>query len=122
MDYSALHHEYGVEPTNVLDVQLVDVASRQTRGEGQPAQFRRLRKYLPYSDLYSNREAHQQVQKLSGLNECVQEHGVRTVPQRVRFFRLLVAGYPSYHCLITSGPYSLAPSAPSSVLFERRKC
>ena len=78
MDYSALYHEYGVELTNLLDVQLVDVASRQTRGEGQAAQFRRLQKYLPYINLHSNIETYQQVHKLSGLNECVGEHNVTT--------------------------------------------
>ena len=79
MDYSALYHEHGVELANVLDVQLVDVASRRTRGEGQPAQFRRLQRYLPYTDPYSNIEAYQQVHKLSGLNECVEEHNVTTL-------------------------------------------
>lgn len=74
MDYSALYHGHGVEMNNLLDIQLIDVASRQTRGEGQAAQFRRLQKYLPYISFNANIEAYQQVQKLSGLNECAKEH------------------------------------------------
>ena len=82
MDYSAIYHSYGVELKNVLDVQLVDVASRQTRGEGQAAQFRRLQKDLPYINFYSNTEAYQQVLKLSGLNECLEEHTSRITGKR----------------------------------------
>ena len=123
MDYSALYHGHGVELTNLLDVQLVDVASRQTREEPE-AQFRRLQKYLPYVNFYSNREAYQQVHKLSGLNECVEEHNVSTSTWKRSgpSFLLLVVVYLSDLSLINSGPHSLASSAPSSVLSELRKC
>ena len=104
MDYSALYHGYGVALTNVLDVQLVDVASRQSRGEGQAAQFRRLQRYLPRINLYSNTEAYQQVHKLSGLNECVMEHNITTATASCKgsgtFSRLPVAVHSSDLCLI----------------------
>ena len=74
MDYSAIYHSYGVELKNLLDVQLVDVVSRQTKGEGQAGQFRRLQRYLPHINFHSNVEAYQNVHKLSGLNQCVEEH------------------------------------------------
>ena len=126
MDYSALYHDYGVELMNVLDIQLVDVGSRQTRGEGQAAQFRRLQKYLPYINLHSNMEAYQQVHKLSGLSECVKEHNVTMSAAAYKtsgtVFRLLVALFHSNHCPIASGPYSLASSAPPPVLSELRGC
>jgi exonuclease 3'-5' domain-containing protein 1 len=95
MDYSALYHDYGVELKNLLDVQLVDIASRQTRDEGQAAQFSRLQKYLPYIDFSLNMEAYQQVHKLSGLNECVEEHiSTATGKQSGMVFRLLALGVP----------------------------
>lgn len=119
MDYSALYHGHAVEMKNLLDVQLIDVASRQTRGEGQAAQFRRLQKYLPYISFNANIEAYQQVQKLSGLGECAKEHTSRTTAKQSGiFFQLLAVVYLSDHCLVTSGSYSLASSAPSSVLSE----
>jgi exonuclease 3'-5' domain-containing protein 1 len=74
MDYSAIYHGYEVELKNVLDIQLVDVASRQRRGEGQFGQFRRLRKYLRYVNFNMNVEMYQRLHKLSGLNECIEEH------------------------------------------------
>jgi hypothetical protein len=123
MDYSALYHGHGVELKNLLDVQLVDVASRQTRGEGQAAQFRRLRKYLPRINFYANLEAYQQVHKLSGLNQCAEEHIARAPGKQFGIvFRLLVVAHLSDPYLNTSGPQSLASSAPSSVLSEICKC
>jgi exonuclease 3'-5' domain-containing protein 1 len=123
MDYSALYHGYGVELHNLLDVQLVDVASRQTRGEGQPGQFRRLQKYLRHINFHSNLEAYQQVHKLSGLNECAEEHITgATGKQSGIVLRLLAVVYLSDPCLNTSEPQSLASSAASSVLSELCKC
>lgn len=74
MDYSTLYHDHGVELKNVLDIQLADVASRQKRGQGQARQFRRLQKYLRYVNFNLNREMYQDMHKLSGLGECVEEH------------------------------------------------
>jgi exonuclease 3'-5' domain-containing protein 1 len=114
MDYSALYHGYGVELHNLLDVQLVDVASRQARGEGQTAQFRRLQTYLPRINFNSNLEAYRQVHKLSGLNQCAEEHlSTATGNRRSTFFWLLVVVFLSDPCIITSGPHSPASSAPS---------
>ena len=122
MDYSAIYHSYCVELKNVLDVQLVDVSSRHTKGEGQAAQFRRLQRYLPYINIYSNMEAYQQVHKLSSLNECLEEHTSMITGKRCGVdFRLLAVMYLSDPCLLTSGPLSLASSAPSSVLSELRE-
>jgi exonuclease 3'-5' domain-containing protein 1 len=78
MDHSAFYHGYGIGFINVLDVQLVEVASRQARGKGQAAQFGRSQRYLRYINFYAYREAYQQVNKLSGLNECVEEHNAVT--------------------------------------------
>jgi exonuclease 3'-5' domain-containing protein 1 len=99
MDYSAFYHGYGIELTNIVDVQLVDVASRPARGKGQADQFRRLQRYLPYIDFQANKEAYQQVNKLSGLNECVEEHNAITSTANLKgsgtIFRLLIVVYLS---------------------------
>ena len=122
MDYSAIYHSYGVELKNLLDIQLVDVASRQTKSEGQAAQFRRLQRYLPYIDFYSNMEAYQQVHKLSGLNECLEEHTSTITGKRCGVNSpLLAVLYLSDPWHVASGPFSLASSAPSPVVSELRE-
>jgi len=123
MDYSTLYHDYGVELKNLLDIQLVDIASRQTRGEGQAAQFQRLQRYLPHINFYSNMEAYRQVHKLSGLNECVEQHISRAIGrQSGMVFWFLAVVYLSDPCVITSEPRSLASSTPSPILSELCKC
>ena len=76
MDFSALYHEYGVAMQGVVDLQLVDVRSRQQRGEDEDDQLARLSPYLLRSEIFSNRTHYLQVQKLAGLNQCLQEHKV----------------------------------------------
>jgi len=77
MDFSALYHDYGVELQGVLDLQLVDVASRRVRGGGedQDKQLHRLGGYLHRGEINGNKSLYVDVHKLSGLAECVREHG-----------------------------------------------
>jgi exonuclease 3'-5' domain-containing protein 1 len=79
MDQSALYHEYGVTMQNVLDLQLADVKSRPRRGEkrGSKEQLDRLLRYIPRSEIDTNRALYQKVQRLVGLGEAVREHKVR---------------------------------------------
>ena len=73
MDFSALYHGHGVELQNVLDLQLVDVASRN---ESQEKHLERLGKCLKRGEINGNKRMYVDVYKLSGLAECVREHDV----------------------------------------------
>ncbi|KAJ3727745.1 ribonuclease H-like domain-containing protein [Lentinula raphanica] len=77
MDYSALYHEYGVVMENVLDLQLVDVASRYVRGERPECtgQHRsRLAGCFGYASIRREKEVFKNVQVLQGLGGCMIEH------------------------------------------------
>ncbi|KAJ3755442.1 ribonuclease H-like domain-containing protein, partial [Lentinula raphanica] len=77
MDYSALYHEYGVVMENVLDLQLVDVASRYVRGERPECtgQHRsRLAGCFGYASIRREKEVFKNVQVLQGLDGCMIEH------------------------------------------------
>ena len=71
MDFSALYHGHGVELQGVLDLQLVDVASRR---ESPEEHLQRLGKYLNRGEINANKRMYVDVHKLSGLAECVREH------------------------------------------------
>ena len=71
MDFSALYHGHGVEIQGVLDLQLVDVASRC---ESPEAHLKRLGNYLKRGEINANKQMYVDVHKLSGLAECVREH------------------------------------------------
>ena len=74
MDFSALYHELGVELQNVLDLQLVDLMSRFTRGERWERQWKRLRSCLKTDELQTRPQLYAQVHRLSGLDGCIAEH------------------------------------------------
>jgi exonuclease 3'-5' domain-containing protein 1 len=73
-DFSACYHEYGVELYNVIDMQLVDIKSRQARGEKTDEQLKRLCGAFAPREIWKNRDLYEQVHKLSGLGYCLREH------------------------------------------------
>ena len=77
MDFSALYHGHGVEIQGVLDLQLVDVASRR---ESPEAHLERLGNYLKRGEINANKQMYVDVHKLSGLAECVREHTAADSP------------------------------------------
>jgi exonuclease 3'-5' domain-containing protein 1 len=76
MDYSCLFHDYGVSLANVLDIQLADIKSRATRGEGENAQMARLHKAVRPGELSANRQLYKMIHKLCGLMQCGEEHNI----------------------------------------------
>ncbi|KAJ3972710.1 ribonuclease H-like domain-containing protein, partial [Lentinula raphanica] len=85
MDYSALYHEYGVVMENVLDLQLVDVASRYVRGERPECtgQHRsRLAACFGYASIRREKEVFKNVQVLQGLGGCMIEHNLYLILTR----------------------------------------
>ncbi len=73
-DFSAFYHEYGVELYNVLDMQLVDIKSREARGENSEEQLKRLCGAFAPREVWKNRDLYEQVHKLSSLEKCLREH------------------------------------------------
>jgi len=73
-DFSAMYHEYGIELYNVIDMQLVDIKSRQARGEKPDGQLKRLCWTFGPREIWRNRGLYQQVHKLSSLEGCLREH------------------------------------------------
>lgn len=74
MDFSALYHEFGVHLRNVIDLQLVDIRSRQSRGETNVGRVRRLSSYLNARYIALSPGVYAPAVKLSGLSLCVEEH------------------------------------------------
>jgi hypothetical protein len=87
MDFSMLYHELGIELHNVLDLQLVDIMSRFTRGEGMERQGRRLRSWLKTNELRTQPQLYFQVHRLNGLDGCIAEHAIipRTTGKPIKF-------------------------------------
>ncbi|KAJ3967574.1 ribonuclease H-like domain-containing protein [Lentinula raphanica] len=78
MDFSALYHGYRVELVNVLDLQLVDVASRFMRGESADCRGKhrkRLGGCFGYGVVGRERAVFEKVHVLNGLGQCLVEHG-----------------------------------------------
>ena len=73
-DFSAFYHEYGIELFNVLDMQLVDIKSREARGETLDEQLKRLCGAFAPREVWKNRDLYAQVHKLSSLGKCLREH------------------------------------------------
>jgi len=73
-DFSALYHEYGVELYNVIDMQLVDIKSREARGERLEEQLKRLCGPFAPREVWKNRGFYDQVHNLAGLERCLTEH------------------------------------------------
>lgn len=79
MDYSCLYHDHGVQMRRVLDLQLADIKSRTTRGEGEAERLGRLGRLIPGGDLAVNHNRYMAIHKLGGLRQCAEEHKV-TLP------------------------------------------
>lgn len=73
-DFSACYHEYGIELYNVIDMQLVDIKSRQARGEKSDEQLKRLCGAFAPREVWKNRDLYEEVHKLSSLGKCLREH------------------------------------------------
>jgi exonuclease 3'-5' domain-containing protein 1 len=73
-DFSALYHEFGIELYNVVDMQLVDIKSRDARGEKLEDQLKRLCGALAPREVWRKRGMYEQVHKLSSLGDCLREH------------------------------------------------
>jgi exonuclease 3'-5' domain-containing protein 1 len=76
MDFNAFYHEYGVIMRQVVDLQLADLRSRVLRGEDEEDQLNRLSPYLPRDEVLAHRTHYLQVQRLTGLDQCLREHKV----------------------------------------------
>ena len=76
MDFSELYHAFHITLTGVQDLQLADLNSRRMRGESEDDQLRRLSPYLHRREVFGQRKSYLQVQKLSGLSRCLEEHGI----------------------------------------------
>jgi exonuclease 3'-5' domain-containing protein 1 len=82
MDFSELFHGHGVELRNVLDLQLVDILSREKRGEGLSQQLQRLTVFLPRQEIARNRPLYLGIQKLNNMAWAMQEHGIKNAKKR----------------------------------------
>ena len=73
-DYLELQETLGVNIEYVLDLQLVDIRSREIRGL-KPERLRRLaRRHMKVSDIRAIE--HQGLHALSGMNQAIKEHGI----------------------------------------------
>ncbi|KAI0092673.1 hypothetical protein BDY19DRAFT_990374 [Irpex rosettiformis] len=75
MDYSALYHEYGVRMQNVVDLQLVDILSRESRDT--PAEhLKRFNNYVHPELLRSTdgKKRYAKLHRLNSLVSAVREH------------------------------------------------
>jgi exonuclease 3'-5' domain-containing protein 1 len=74
MDFTELYHTYGVKMEGVLDIQLVDIASRSRRGERLNNQLRRLSPFLDRFEISTDRPFYAHIHKLCGLSQSLREH------------------------------------------------
>ncbi|KAJ6597787.1 hypothetical protein DFH09DRAFT_1304550 [Mycena vulgaris] len=77
MDYSALFHGHSTTMANVLDLQVVDVASRAMYGEGAENQLARLSPYFAAIEVASNRAQYSKLHKLISLGNAMKQHAIR---------------------------------------------
>ncbi|KAJ3927502.1 MAG: ribonuclease H-like domain-containing protein [Lentinula lateritia] len=85
MDFSALYHGYNVELVNVIDLELVDIKSRFTRGETPEKHKQRLMRCFSYKQVNNVRYAYkyEDVHVFQGLGSCLIEHGCKaTSPKK----------------------------------------
>ncbi|KAG6805914.1 hypothetical protein H0H92_013484, partial [Tricholoma furcatifolium] len=73
-DFNSLLHDCGVEIKNVVDLQLADIKSRQSRGEGDTDRLCRLGQIIPQWKLKRSPHLHANIHKLSGMKQCAEEH------------------------------------------------
>ncbi|GAW01746.1 3 -5 exonuclease and kh-i domain-containing protein [Lentinula edodes] len=85
MDFSALYHGYNMELVNVIDLELVDIKSRFTRGETPEKHKQRLMRCFSYKQVNNVRSAYKykDVHVFQGLGSCLIEHGCKaTSPKK----------------------------------------
>ncbi|KNZ78887.1 hypothetical protein J132_09133 [Termitomyces sp. J132] len=73
-DFSCLFHDRRVEIRNVIDLQLVDIKSREIRGENDADRLLRLGQVVPKWELARNSHLYRNVHKLCGMNRSAEEH------------------------------------------------
>ncbi|KAG6899660.1 hypothetical protein C0993_008236 [Termitomyces sp. T159_Od127] len=74
MDSSCLLHDYGVRLQNVVDLQLADVKSRVH--ESLQRRIARFPRWISPWDVYQNPGRYEKIYKLSGLEQCAEEHSL----------------------------------------------
>ncbi|KAF8586115.1 hypothetical protein K439DRAFT_1288907, partial [Ramaria rubella] len=72
MDYSEIYHTYGTKFENTLDLQIVELTSRVTRGEGEAIRLRRLNSY--FFSGYQSTEQYDGLQLVLGMNRFLTEN------------------------------------------------
>ncbi|KAJ3743028.1 ribonuclease H-like domain-containing protein [Lentinula detonsa] len=79
MDFSALYHTYHIDLDPVLDLQLVDIRSRFTRGDHSVASHeRRLLRCFSYKQIRQNKDRFKNIHVLQSLGGCLEEHGCKS--------------------------------------------
>lgn len=91
MDASELYHGHGVRLTDVVDLQVVDIMSREKRQETLDQQLERLLPVLPRWELTQNREQYLTVHKLNGLDGALREHGIMASKKCREFVTFVIA-------------------------------
>jgi exonuclease 3'-5' domain-containing protein 1 len=84
MDYTEFYHGHNITMSGVIDLQLADVISRRQRRESDQKRLERLSSYLPRSEVFGNRHCYAAVERLSGLEACLRDHGVIEKYQTVK--------------------------------------
>lgn len=84
MDWSELFHRHNVELSQVLDLQLADVASRSVRGEREGGQLARLFTFCGEDNVKSHRQSYTKVHRLNSLESCATEHNVVNGSKKIK--------------------------------------
>ena len=118
MDASELLHGHAVQLTNVLDLQLADVVSREKRGEGFDRQLQHLVGFLPRHELSRNPSQYRSVHKLSNMDFAMKEYGIGYTMKRGEYSTTLLLSlslnyYYCYYCycyyyLLRGRPHEVA--------------
>ncbi|KAK7022043.1 hypothetical protein VNI00_017078 [Paramarasmius palmivorus] len=82
-DHCAMWYGYGVILPNTIDLQLADIRSRETRGEGEAKQMQRLMRFFSPKSVNNPRQRHRykELHLLQGLGGALIEHKV-TAPAK----------------------------------------
>ena len=73
MDFLEIFHTYGRRIENALDMQIVEIMSRQRRGE---TELRRIRNYLRPYVVLPWKEEYEGIKIVVGMNRCLEEQGL----------------------------------------------
>lgn len=81
VDYEILRNGYNTTLSSVIDLQIVDILSRSTRGEGERERVARLGwRNMPGEYLLQNGLELDGIHVLNRMDAALQEHGIRGVP------------------------------------------